>query len=317
MRYINIDLSSDNHLQQLQIFGGYAGEHNETVLQVTLPQRMIGIEYSDYRFDFQTSEDNEIPVPVSKLINGVLSCHLTEQLTVAGKLLFNVVARKLDGKVVSLTSKTNMVNLYIGDSPDGNSVLPDPNGYKDEILKMVDLRIAEINPAQVDQTYNPESENAQSGKAVAGAVGTWEKIVDITTSEEVNSIVAAVEEFPKIAKCKEFVVRVIFPIVEADISLGTSYIYINKGACYQTTATKILSQFIAEIRASVSIIDGLIQSFTTSQPSGQASVKTGAYMIIGPRFVTEDINEIKYVLSNSEAVLPTGVQFIVYGKVEG
>lgn len=166
MRYINIDLSSDNYLQQPQIFGGYAGEHNETVLQVTLPQRMMGVEYSDYRFDFQTSEDNEIPVPVSKLENGILSCHLTEQLTIAGKLLFNIVARKLDGKTVSLTSKTNMVNLYIGDSADGNSVLPDPAGYKDEILEMIDARILEINPANVEQTYNSESENAQSGKAL-------------------------------------------------------------------------------------------------------------------------------------------------------
>ena len=56
MRYISIDLSSDNYLQQPQIFGGYAGEHNETVLQVIPPKRMTGVEYSDYRFDFQTSE---------------------------------------------------------------------------------------------------------------------------------------------------------------------------------------------------------------------------------------------------------------------
>lgn len=245
MRYINIDLSSDNHLQQLKIFGGYAGEHNETVLQVTLPQRMIGIEYSDYRFDFQTSEDNEIPVPVSKPINGVLSCHLTEQLTVAGKLLFNVVARKLDGKVVSLTSKTNMVNLYIGDSPDGNSVLPDPTGYKDELLEMIDERIDQLGSGKsayeialqegfegteeewleslqgtsgvyvgsgdmpedcnvqidpdgevftIDQTYNPESSNAQSGIAVAEGIAQldlkgYEVIDDITISEGVRSVV--------------------------------------------------------------------------------------------------------------------------------
>lgn len=189
MRHILIDLSSDNYLEQPQLFGGYAGEHNETILQVTLPQRMIGVEYSDYRFDFQTSEDNEIPIPVSKLDNNVLSCHLTEQITIAGKLLFNVVARKLDGSYVSLTSKTNMVALYIGDSPCGKSVLPDPTGYKDEILEMIDCRVnkaleniqfGEGGALVVDQTYDPESENAQSGKAVAEALSNMNCVGDIT-----------------------------------------------------------------------------------------------------------------------------------------
>ena len=97
-----------------------------------------------------------------------------------------------------------MVALYIGDSPDGNSILPDPNGYKDEILEMIDAKIAEamvnntssgvhvgseeptnenvkiwINPDDVpseipsgnniiiDNTFSPTSENAQSGKAIA------------------------------------------------------------------------------------------------------------------------------------------------------
>ena len=57
-----------------------------------------------------------------------------------------------------------MVTLYIGDSPDGNSILPDPNGYKDEMLEMIDARIAKaLEGIQaggggiivVDQTYSP------------------------------------------------------------------------------------------------------------------------------------------------------------------
>lgn len=170
MRYVNIDLSSDNYLQQPQIFGGFAGEHNETVLQVKLPKRMIDIGCSGYRFDFQTSEDNKIPsplIPVSELNDGVLSFNLSEQLTVAGRLLFNVVAILSDKDFVSLISKTNTVTLYIGDSPDGNSILPDPNGYKDELQKMIDERIVQINPAfNVEQVYNPTSVNAQSGVAL-------------------------------------------------------------------------------------------------------------------------------------------------------
>lgn len=192
MRYVSIDLSSDNYLQQPQIFGGYAGEHNETILQVKLPDRMVSIECSGYRFDFQTSEDNKISSPlilVSELDNDILSFKLTEQLTVAGRLLFNVVATLSNEDSVSLTSKTNMVALYIGDSPDGNSILPDPNGYKDEMLEMIDDRIAEalkdIQTGEggtiiIDQTFNPKSKNAQSGVAVAQAVATKTQVQIIT-----------------------------------------------------------------------------------------------------------------------------------------
>ena len=199
MRYVLIDLSSDNYLQQPQLFGGYAGEHNETVLQVILPKRMISVEYSDYCFDFQTSEDNRISIPASKLDNGILSCYLTEQITIAGKLLFNVVAHLSNKDTIELTSKTNMVALYIGDSPDGKSILPDPNGYKDEILKIIDDRVDELlegiqagegGMIIIDQSYNPESENAQSGKAVAKGLRTKadrNKIFDYITYEINNN----------------------------------------------------------------------------------------------------------------------------------
>lgn len=69
-----------------------------------------------------------------------------------------------------MISKTNTVTLRIEDAVDGNMQLIDPNGYKDELQKMVDERIMEINPAKVDQTYSPDSENAQSGKAVAETI---------------------------------------------------------------------------------------------------------------------------------------------------
>lgn len=187
MRYVSIDLSSDNHLQQPKIFGGYSGEHNETVLQVKLPSRMIGIECSGYRFDFQTSEDNKISsplIPISELNDDVLSFHLVEQLTIAGNLLFNVVAILSNETTVSLVSKTNTVVLCIEDSPEGNVQLADPNGYKDELQKMIDERILEINPAKVDQTYNPKSPNAQSGIAISEVLNNFDikgyKMLSIT-----------------------------------------------------------------------------------------------------------------------------------------
>ena len=146
MRHISIDLSSDNYLERPQIFGGYAGEHNETILQVKLPKRMIDIECSGYRFDFQTSEDNKISsplIPVSKLNNGILSFNLTEQLTIGGKLLFKVVAILSSENTVSLISKTNTVILHIEDSLEGNVHFFDPNGHKDMLQQMVEELIKE------------------------------------------------------------------------------------------------------------------------------------------------------------------------------
>ena len=152
MREINIDLSSDKHWQQQKIFGGYAGEHNETILLVKLPKRMVDIKCSGYRFDFQTSSNKKISsplIPVSELQNDILSFHLTEQFTIAGNLLCQIAAILSDGNKVSLIAKTNTVILCIKDSPDGIIQLIDPNGYKDELQKMIDERIMEMSQTEV------------------------------------------------------------------------------------------------------------------------------------------------------------------------
>lgn len=202
MRKIFIDLSSDNYLQQPKMFGGYEGEHNETYLQVKLPKRMIDIECSGYRFDFQTSEGNKISsplIPVSELKDDILSFHLIEQLTVAGKLIFTVVAVRAGQNTVDLISKTNTVILCIENSPKGKVQLIDPNGYKDELLKMVDERIFETSPPVIiDQNFDPESENAQSGKAIAEALAT--KVDNLYTYEIINgsvTITGAVKDCSK------------------------------------------------------------------------------------------------------------------------
>ena len=179
MREIHIDFSSDNYLQQPKVFGGYEGEHDETYLRVRLPKRMIGIECSGYRFDFLTSEKNEISsplIPASELDNDIITFHLTEQLTIAGKLLFNVAAILLDGDTVRRVSKTNTAILCIPDGLKGNVQLINPNAHKDELLRMIDSRILEKIPTgsggsiTVDQSFDPNSSNAQSGTAVSEAL---------------------------------------------------------------------------------------------------------------------------------------------------
>jgi len=174
MREINIDLSSDNYLQQPNIFGGYAGEHNETVLKVKLPARMVNIECSGYRFDFQTSEDDKISsplIPVSELDNDVVSLPLAEQLTVAGRLLFDVAAIQSNEDDVSLIAKTNMVALSIKGSPSGRAVPIDLEGYKDELNEMVDARIR-VMESDLDEHIAAAEAATASATAAAGTANT-------------------------------------------------------------------------------------------------------------------------------------------------
>lgn len=221
MRYVSIDLSSDNYLQQPQIFGGYAGEHNETVLQVKLPDRMIGIECSGYRFDFQTSEDNEILsplIPVSELKDNILSFKLTEQLTVGGKLLFNVVAQLLNGETIDLISKTNMVVLYIADSPEGKSTIADPDGYKDEYIKMINELTGDLvgqKTTEGGEIFN-DYENNQSISEFSSARGTHTfvgtKFFYIIDKNEINKTYTLKDYYLDISSSGELAVNDLFSI---------------------------------------------------------------------------------------------------------
>lgn len=64
----------------------------------------------------------------------------------------------------------------------------------------------------VDQTYNPESSNAQSGKAVAEAIASlgngdvFVTVADITVKEAVNAITIDENSFSDITKLKDFYV---------------------------------------------------------------------------------------------------------------
>lgn len=73
--------------------------------------------------------------------------------------------------------------------------------------------------AITDQTYNPESENAQSGKAVAEALstiggnGTWETIADITIPEGFSSYNYTITEatYPDITRIADFYIEISVP----------------------------------------------------------------------------------------------------------
>ena len=66
MREVFIDLSPDDSLKEIKVFGGYSGEHNETLLKIKLPQRLIADDFLYYYFKFETGCGEEIlSVPIS------------------------------------------------------------------------------------------------------------------------------------------------------------------------------------------------------------------------------------------------------------
>ena len=204
MREIYIDLSSDNHLQQLKVFGGYAGEHNETILKVKLSKRMTDIKCSGYRFDFQTSEDNKISsplIPISKLEDNTLSFSLTEQLTVAGNLLFNICAILVDKDENLLVSKTNSVILLIKDTTNGKLQPIDPSSCKDELQEMVDDRIARTFAA-------------------------WRKINEIELTEATNKISITTD-----SEGKPFKLNRVMLAMELHFEGATSPFFIQMNGC--------------------------------------------------------------------------------------
>ena len=144
---------------------------------------------------------------------------------------------------------------------------------------------------------------------------TWQKIVDIATTEETNGIMATVEEFSDIANCKEFVIRVILPknTTGSTISLGASRINIGDSIAFYQTTTNVTSS-VCETRCHIIIADGLIFSVGTRNLSATPQVIENAGVLIGERFANETNKDIMYFLTDSTKYLPVGTQLIIYGK---
>lgn len=157
------------------------------------------------------------------------------------------------------------------------------------------------------------------GKAEGGGSATWETIVDITTTEEVNSIFATTEEFPNLAKCKEFVARAIYPKAEtSSISdLGAAYLRFNNNtqAIYRFGSTK-QSTGIAEHKCQFFIANRLICAIGTHNLTGVGSVVGEIKMLVGDRFINS-ISDISYALNEKTALMPIGTRLVIYGKVGG
>lgn len=147
-------------------------------------------------------------------------------------------------------------------------------------------------------------------------VAHWEKLLDITIDEEVNSIILTSDKMPQ---CKEFIVRAIFPVSTTGetVSLGAAYCYLNNNiGAFRFTATDINKSVITEQRCHILIADNLIYSTGTEGAYGQAAIVANIKTIVGNRVITDNVTQIIYKLNDSTKSYQIGTQFQVYGKVE-
>lgn len=160
MRTIEIDLSTDNNIQ---IFGGYQGEHNESELIVTLPSRLISPEISYYYFDFETpigEHISSVNITISNVINNKISIKLWKQLVAHyGLLKFCVVAAKLhEDETIECKGKTAMQTLIINKSPSGQPKDIDAKDNIENIHKAINDALNEINLAPYFKKENIQSD---------------------------------------------------------------------------------------------------------------------------------------------------------------
>ena len=202
--------------------------------------------------------------------------------------------------------------------PQGEAGEDGKNGVdgKDYALTEADKQeIADMAKPEIDQTFDPTSEKPQSGIAVAEAVGGWKKIVNITTTEEISGLIPTVEEFPQMAKSKEFFLRVQIPKVATTTSLGTFVFSLSAEANWKATIYRCQvtaeTNAIKEIRAHGYIIDDILHGIGCS--AGTGSVVTTANMLCSPSY-SKDVNGATCTLLSGN-LFPIGTQFTLYGKV--
>lgn len=196
---------------------------------------------------------------------------------------------------------------------------------------MAILRVRDNNgnitdiPAIKGDKGEPGPQGPQGIQGLQGEKGdssVWKKITDITTTEEVNGIVVTAEEFPDIAKCREFIARAVFPKspTGSNISLGSCRVdFDNKSTIgYYFSNVTINASTDVEARCHITIADRLVFTIGTQSAQGPSAVITNANTMIGNRFLSGDIEDIMFYVNSNDTslVFPIGTQFVIYGKVK-
>ena len=155
--------------------------------------------------------------------------------------------------------------------------------------------------------------------ALANVGGTWEQIVNITTTEEIGNFKFTIEEFPQIAKCKDFLMQMEIPKTSESIALGSFY---YKAITTNTKADTIYLFFKSGFSTSSSAVIAVTVRSTLIGDTihsiggcgGTSALRTTADSTIG----FTQAGDIKYLTVHltTDKVFPIGTKCRIYGKVE-
>ena len=165
MRIIPIDMSSDRPTYP-PIFGGYEGEHNETRLVVTLPERMLNENITKYRFVFETSYGEVIYSTYCLPSSNQVSIDLWQQVMVAKELKFCIDGYDNE-EDCNLISKTGSAILLIRNDVSGIETPRSAEGAisRDDLDEL--LAQAESTLRAADAAATASNEAAQEAKEAA------------------------------------------------------------------------------------------------------------------------------------------------------
>lgn len=152
MRTINIDLTKNYNNP---VFVGYEGEHNQTMLNIKIPDDIINELYT-YRVMFETSLDEKYTLePLGNEDDSIISTYLNANVTKKGILYIQVEAFQTETNesnndtVYTFIGKTIKMPLLIKESVGG-----EVGSDEDLSATTAEMLLAEINKIKSDTVFN-------------------------------------------------------------------------------------------------------------------------------------------------------------------
>ncbi len=192
---------------------------------------------------------------------------------------------------------------------------------KDYVLTEADREeIADMAKPVIAQTYSPESENAQSGKAVAEALAnaggekTWTLLHDITLTEAVDGITLD-------TNCKEVYVEGIFNMSEDNAGQPVSVFFQPKSGKRLTNGGVTISASALKLymRGEISLApNGRLKGLLNVDANSLGYTKYSVESTLSQNFANAEgnISGINIQLSNSpvQALMEIGSTIKVWGR---
>ena len=199
---------------------------------------------------------------------------------------------------------------------------------QDYILTIDDKEeIAKMAKGNVDQTYNPESENAQSGKAVAealadfsgGSSGTWETVADITIPEGFSSYNYTITEttYPDMTRITDFYIEISVPRQSEGVIAGA--LQVQAKANTMTNSYTNIARFETWNHANYDLKGCLFSKFFGDKRHNQYyGLGANATQSLANNSLLGGLNvgyfkELNFALSDTTKTLPSGMKIKIVG----